>query len=48
VSDTTFTREPIRADSPPAPTTEAQERAHDPALISPEPPADELQQGRLS
>jgi hypothetical protein len=48
MSDMSFSREPIRAAQPPAPTAQAQEKAHDPALVSPEPPAEFLQQGRLS
>jgi hypothetical protein len=32
----------------PAPTPEAQAKAQDPALVSPEPTVEALQQGRLS
>ncbi len=38
----------VPADSPPAATPEAQEKAHDPTLISPEPPAEALLTGALS
>ena len=45
---TTLSRQPIRVETPPAATTQAQDQGHDPALVSPEPPAETLEQGRLS
>jgi len=38
----------IRTEGPPAATSDAQEKAHDPALVSPEPQAEALKQGALS
>lgn len=48
MSQLAISSEPIRVASPPAATIEAQERAHDPALVSPEPPADVQGTGALS
>jgi hypothetical protein len=41
-------RLPVRVDGAPEATAGAQDRAHDPALVSPEPPADMLGRGTLS
>lgn len=48
MSDRSPNEEPLRVDGPPPATPEAQDKAHDPALVSPEPSAEVLAAGALS